>query len=89
MKRFMKKKSILCAVVVAYVVYTFVNQTITMHSQQKEIVRYNQELQRVKDDNQKLQDDINISGTEAYIEKLARERLGLAKYDEEIMMDTK
>lgn len=89
MKRFTKKKNVLVIIAIVYVIYTFANQTITMYSQKKEIVKFKQELQNAKDYNQKLQDDITISGTESYIEKLARERLGLVKDGDDIIMDSK
>lgn len=89
MKRFTKKKNILVLIAIVYVIYTFANQTITMYSQKKEIIKFKQELQNAKDYNQKLKDDITISGTESYIEKLARERLGLVKDGDDIIMDNK
>ncbi|SHJ80077.1 Cell division protein FtsB [Hathewaya proteolytica DSM 3090] len=88
MKR-LKKKNILYVVAIVYVLYTFASQAITLQNQKKEIAKYNQELQRVKAENQQLQDDASIADTDEYSERLARERLGLVKDGEDIIIPKK
>jgi cell division protein FtsB len=45
------------------------------------------EEQKIKETNKKLQDEVKMSSSDAYIEKLARERLGLIKQGETPVID--
>jgi Septum formation initiator. len=47
-----------------------------------EILTQQKELNIVKEKNQQLQDEVNMSKTDDYMVKLARERLGLVKENE-------
>ncbi|OFI06567.1 cell division protein FtsB [Clostridium acetireducens DSM 10703] len=82
MKKKIKIKSILIIVILFYIVYIFINQQITMKKLKGQINNSKIELTKVKEKNQKLQDEVKMSKTSKYIEKLARERLGLVKQGE-------
>ncbi|NFA61194.1 septum formation initiator family protein [Clostridium sporogenes] len=81
MKKINVKKLIFFLAIV-YVGVTFVNQQITMHKIRNQISEKEIELKEVKEKNQKLQDEVKLSKSKDYIEKLARERLRLIKKGE-------
>lgn len=72
-------KNIVMVLAVLYVGYIVFSTQISMNKIKTEVKVRQQELEKVKEKNQKLQDEVNMSKTEAYYEKLARERLGLVK----------
>ncbi|GAA0781834.1 FtsB family cell division protein [Hathewaya limosa] len=89
MKRFINKKKILIFLSIVYIGYVLISQQVIMHEQKNEISKWNTELGKVKMENQKLKDEVTISGKEIYLEKLAREKLGLVKKGEETIIDKK
>ena len=89
MKRKFGIKSTILVFAVVYVCYILVNQQITMVRQKSEIQKYTIELQKKKEEKKVLQDEVELSKTNKYIEKLAREILGLVKEGETPVMDNK
>ena len=89
MSRKQKFKIIIFLLIFGNICYIFISQQIKMYSIQKQITLQQREEQVVKEKNQKLQDEIKMSKTDAYIEKLARERLGLIKEGETPVIDSK
>ena len=89
MKKKLTIKSVGLAFVVVYVCYILVQQQATMIRQKKEIQKYNVELQKKKEEKKILQDEVELSKTNKYVEKLAREILGLVKEGETPVMDNK
>ncbi len=89
MKRKIKGKNIIFAFLLCYVCYIFINQQVTMHKIKDEVDNKKMEKQKVEEKNKKLQDEVKMSKTDMYIEKLARERLGLTKQGETPVIDTK
>lgn len=75
--------------IVCYVLYVFISQQVTMQKIKNQIADKKIEEQKVKDKNQKLQDEVKMSKLDMYIEKLARERLGLIKQGETPVIDSK
>ncbi|WP_127837168.1 FtsB family cell division protein [Clostridium prolinivorans] len=80
-KKFSLKK-VLLVLAAVYIGYILISTQLAMNKIKKELTVSQQELIKLKDKNQKLQDEVNLSKTDAYIEKLARERLGLIKEGE-------
>lgn len=72
-------KNIIIFIAIIYAGYILVSTQISMNKIKAEVNVKQQELKKVQDKNQKLQDEVNMSKTDAYYEKLARERLGLVK----------
>ena len=89
MSRKQKFKIIIFLLIFGNICYIFISQQIKMYSIQKQITLQQKEEQVVKEKNQKLQDEIKMSKTDAYIEKLARERLGLIREGETPVIDSK
>ena len=59
-----------------------------MYSINKQMEQMEQDEQSVLDKNQKLKDEVKMSKSDSYIEKLARERLGLIKPGETPVIDS-
>jgi cell division protein FtsL len=72
-------KNIVIVIAILYVGYIVISTQISMNKIKAEVKVRQQELEKVQEKNQKLQDEVNMIKTEAYYEKLARERLGLVK----------
>lgn len=89
MKVRIKWKKIFFLLTILYVVYIFVSQQITMYNIKKQITERKVEEIRMKQKNQKLQDEVKMSTSDAYIEKLAREKLGLINEGETPVIDKK
>jgi len=89
MKKRLRFKSIILVFAVMYVCYLLIQQQITMSRQKNELQKYTAELQDKKEKNKTLQDEVELSKTDKYIEKLAREILGLVKEGETPVIDNK
>ena len=89
MKKKFKIKSVVLVFAMVYVCYILIGQQATMARQKKELKKYNVELQKKKEEKKALQDEVELSKTDKYIEKLAREILGLVKEGETPVMDNK
>ena len=87
MKVRIKWKKIFFLLIILYAVYIFVSQQITMYNIKKQINERKVEEIRMKQKNQKLQDEVKMSTSDAYIEKLAREKLGLINEGETPVID--
>jgi cell division protein FtsL len=70
------------------VCYIFISQQVKMYSINKQNEQMKQQEQIVLDKNQKLKDEVKMSKSDSYIEKLARERLGLIKPGETPVIDS-
>jgi cell division protein FtsB len=88
MKRKLDIKFLLKIFVILYAFYIIISQQITMQRQKVEISNWQQELQKVKEENLRLQDEVKISKEDKYIQKLAREKLGLIKEGETPIIDS-
>lgn len=88
MKKFNLKKVILL-VVVLYVGFIFVNQQIIMFRQHRDIQKYTAELNDIEAKYEKLQEEYKLSQDDDYIERIAREKLGLIKEGEQTVLPSK
>lgn len=88
MKKRFRLRNIIILLFLGYFSYVFVSTTITMLGIQKEISVKKQELAKAKDKNTQLKDEYQLSKTDAYIEKLARE-MGLIKQGETPVINNK
>lgn len=82
----MKKKlnlgRLFIALFIVYSCYTLITQQLTIHNIKVQSENEKQQFLKLKEKNQKLQDEVKMSKTDMYIEKLARERLELIKKGE-------
>lgn len=88
MKKISFKKVIICFIGI-YICFIVVSQQMTLSRQNKDINEYTSQLQQAEKKNQKLQDEIKLSKDDSYIEKLAREKLGLIREGEYPVIDSK
>ena len=88
----MKKKLIVKKlVIIGFVIFfvcSYVRQFITMNRIKQEISDKQTQLEEIEQKNERLQDEVDKinSDSEDYLEKLARERLGLIKEGEQIIL---
>lgn len=79
MKKLLNFKKVFFITLAFYVCYIFVNQQITINNIKAQINEKNIEMEKLKEKSRKLQDEVNMSKSDLYIEKLAREKLKLIK----------
>ncbi len=83
-----KASKILWAVVFLYVGYIFVQQQIRLHDLRVEEKQVSADIEQAQLENQDLTHTMEIMGTNEYIEKVARQKLGFVKPDEQVFIDT-
>lgn len=79
MKKKVSLRKVLIVLFSVYVCYIIGSTQISMIKIRKELNVRQQELTKLREKNEKLQDEVKMSKTDDYIEKLARERLGMIK----------
>ena len=85
-KKLMLKKVII-AICVIFFAFSYIRQNVTMNRIEKEIDSKQLQLDEVKQKNERLQDEVEKINSESsdYLEKLARERLGMIKPGEKVV----
>jgi cell division protein FtsL len=85
-KKLMLKKIIIVGCMVFFV-FSYIRQSVTMNRIQKEIDSKQLQLDEVKQKNQRLQDEVEKINSDSsdYLEKLAREKLGMIKPGEKVV----
>lgn len=87
----MEKKLILKKVIIAgcivFFVFSYIRQSVTMNRIEKEIDSKQLQLDEVKQKNERLQDEVEKINSDSsdYLEKLAREKLGMIKPGEKVV----
>jgi cell division protein FtsB len=82
MKRKRNLFKIVLIVFIGYMGILIVNQQIRLYSIKKEIATKQIELGNAQNKRERLQDEIDSSKTDGYMEKMARERLGVIRKGE-------
>lgn len=82
-------KRILIIGFIFYVAYIFIQQQLTINRINNSILSVKDEINKVNSENEKLQDKLDISKSDAYLEKLARERGLLIKKGEIPVLEKK
>lgn len=75
-------------VIITIFTYSIVRQQMTMIKINKEIQEKQCELNKAEEQKQKLQDEVDLTKTDAYLEKMARERLGMIKPGEKKIIES-
>jgi len=90
MKAGKKTKLIFIAVVLFFVYFTvtFVEQQKIINLKSKQIETINQKIAEEQRINEELNKSKEIIGSDEYVEKVARERLGMVKSGEKLFVDT-
>lgn len=74
-------------VFILYAIFTIANQQITIYKLNKTRQEVNHNIEIAQKENEKLKDMLQYTSTKEYIEKMAREQLGLVKSDETVYVD--
>ena len=75
------------AAICVYVAYTLVNQQITLSKTDSIAEEYRARIAEAQTENKKLEDELKQAGTDEYLERVAREKLGLVKANERVFID--
>jgi cell division protein FtsB len=86
-KRFTLKNIVMLILILVFC-FSFVRQEVAMRSIKKEILSKQQELEKLKEKNDRLRDEVDQSKTDAFIEKMARDRLGMIKEGEKSVINS-
>ena len=87
-KKRMNLKNMVIIILIAILVISNVRQELTMNKIHKDIEAKQTQLNELQDKNKKLQDEVNQSSTDEYIERMARERLGMIKDGEKVITNS-
>ncbi len=74
-------------VVCIYVTCTLVKQQITLSKYSSAKEEYHAKISEAQIENEKLNDELERAGTDEYLERVAREKLGLVKANERVFID--
>ncbi|MBS5308489.1 septum formation initiator family protein [Clostridium tertium] len=85
MKKQVTLKRLIIVFIFAIFVFNYIKQEITMKRIQEDIVISQKELEELKGKNSKLEADLKKVDSNEYIEKLARDRLGMIKEGEKVV----
>ncbi|ABR32285.1 FtsB family cell division protein [Clostridium beijerinckii] len=80
------KRTIITGFIIFFA-FSYIRQSMTMNRIQKEIDSKQVQLNEIKQKNERLQDEVDKinSNSSDYLEKLARERLGMIKPGEKVV----
>lgn len=87
MKFKFKLKKLLLIILVVYLGYTYINQQILINEKKALLNDCKVELNEMEIENQNLMDEVKMSNTYSYVERLAREKLGLIKEGETVVVN--
>ena len=89
-KRQVTLKRLIIVFIFAIFIINYIKQGITMRRIQEDIVISQEKLQELTDKNSKLESDLKkVNESNEYLEKLARERLGMIKEGEKVVNSEK
>lgn len=89
-KRVSPRKTLKAAGLLAlcvYVAYVLINQQVCLSKCKSVSADYNNKIQEAKLEQKQLRDELGKTGTDEYLERMAREKLGLVKANERVYID--
>ena len=86
-KRKLRLKNIFMIAFIVYAAITIVNQQLTIYDLRKAEQDEISKIEAIRNDNDRLLEMINNATSIEYIEKMAREQLGLVKPGEKVYID--
>ncbi|WP_278279771.1 septum formation initiator family protein [Clostridium sp. C8] len=84
-KRQVTLKRLVIIFIFAVFIFNYIKQEITMKKIQEDIITSQNQLEELKNKNSKLEADLKKVPSDEYIEKLAREKLGMIKEGEKVV----
>lgn len=87
-----KKKKIIWTnffvfIFILYAIFTIADQQVTIYKLKKSQQEISAKIEAAQKENKKLQDMLQDTSTKEYVERMAREQLGLVKADERVYVD--
>ena len=86
-KRKFNIKTILVSVFAVYFLFTFVNQQFQLTELDKNVKTLEKQVEKKQKELKSLNDNEEYYASDEYIEKTAREKLGLIRADETVFVD--
>ena len=77
---------IIFILVLGHITYSFINPIIQTEKIRNEIVKIEEEIRKVEEENQQLRNKIKLLKTDNYVERVAREKLGMIKKGETLII---
>ena len=84
-KVLLKSGLVLCVCI--YVTYVFVNQQISLSKCDDIEKEYKEKILEAQRETQRLEDELEQTGTDEYIQRMAREKLDYVKPNERVFVD--
>lgn len=88
MKGRIKFKKLVIIILLGVFSIAYVRQEVTMKRLSEEIDIKQEQLDEAQGKNERLQDEVDQANTDEYIERLARERLGMIKDGEKVIINS-
>jgi len=85
----LKGPSVIILILLGMIFYSFGGQMVKMYNVQQEITNIQEQMNQLKVNNDTLKKQLEQLNSEAYIEREAREKLGLVKPGEKIILEAK
>lgn len=80
-------KKILIIAFIVYFVFTLIKQQQTLNSYANQKAKYNEDIEVAEDEQEELQKTKDNINSDEYIEKVAREKLGMYYPNEKVYID--
>lgn len=78
---------IICVVIGIYFAYTLISQQISLSKKNNEIENLQSQINSANEETKKLQTELDNFNNPEYIERIAREKLGLVRPNERVFID--
>ncbi|WP_269438285.1 FtsB family cell division protein [Phosphitispora fastidiosa] len=85
----LKGPSVIILILLGMIFYSFGGQMVKMYNVQHEITNIQEQMNQLKVNNDTLKKQLEQLNSEAYIEREAREKLGLVKPGEKIILEAR
>lgn len=86
-KKPIRIRHIIIFLVVVNIAYTLIAQYITIRKSKAQEAQIKAQIEQTKEENRRLKEELELMQSDEYMEKLARERLGLIKPGEVSFVD--
>lgn len=86
-KRPFKAKGIVIILLIVYLLYTLTAQHMIIRRTQVKEKQIQAQIEQISEENDRLKEELERTQSDEYIEKVARERLGLIKSGEIMFVD--
>lgn len=80
-------KAVLLLFVCFYFIFTLINQQIDLSKYKAVSADYSEKIQAANLEQKQLKDELDQTSTDEYMERMAREKLGLVKSNERVFID--